>query len=28
VLFLIVAVFAIIAIVIRTYYRKRQPWLR
>jgi len=28
VLFLIVAVFAIIAIVIRTYYRRRQPWLR
>jgi phosphate transport system permease protein len=28
VLFLIVAVFAIIAIVVRTYYRKKQPWLR
>ena len=28
VLFLIVAVFAVIAIVIRTYYRRRQPWLR
>jgi phosphate transport system permease protein len=28
VLFLIVAVFAIIAIVIRMYYRRRQPWLR
>lgn len=28
VLFLIVAVFAIIAIILRTYYRRKQPWLR
>ncbi len=28
VLFLIVASFAIIAIILRTYYRRRQPWLR
>jgi phosphate transport system permease protein len=28
VLFLIVASFAIIAIILRTYYRRKQPWLR
>ncbi len=28
VLFLIVAVFAIVAIILRTYYRRKQPWLR
>jgi len=28
VLFLIVASFAIVAIILRTYYRRRQPWLR
>jgi len=28
VLFLIVAAFAIVAIVLRTYYRRKQPWLR
>jgi len=28
VLFLIVAVFAIAAIILRTYYRRKQPWLR
>ncbi len=28
VLFLIVVFFAVIAIIIRTYYRRRQPWLR
>jgi phosphate transport system permease protein len=28
VLFLIVAAFAIVAIILRTYYRRRQPWLR
>jgi phosphate transport system permease protein len=28
VLFLIVAAFAIVAIILRTYYRRKQPWLR
>jgi phosphate transport system permease protein len=28
VLFLIVASFAIVAIILRTYYRRKQPWLR
>jgi phosphate transport system permease protein len=28
VLFFIVAVFAIVAIILRTYYRRKQPWLR
>jgi phosphate transport system permease protein len=28
VLFLIVAIFAIVAIILRTYYRRKQPWLR
>jgi len=28
VLFLIVAFFAVIAIILRTYYRRKQPWLR